>query len=152
MKILRVLLTVGAAAASLICPHTVFAQATPTPATVVPQDRDDRDLLRDLRGAPDNVKTLILSFDQVSDKYLQQQRVLLLKLKNATTDQERAAIREQLQDNRQAFLAELKTFRQDLRADLTALKGKISHAEVLRILDAAKDAVGPVGPRHKGKS
>jgi hypothetical protein len=116
---------------------------------VVPQDRDDRDLLRDLQGAPDNVKTLILAFDQVADKYLMQQRMLLLKLKNATTAEQREAIREQLQDNRQAFLAELKTFRQDLRSDLVALKGKITHAEVLRILDAAKDATG-AHPR-KGK-
>ena len=149
MKTFRILLTVGAAAASLICPRMVFADAT---VTVVPQDRNDADLLRDLKGAPDNIKTLILNFDQVADAYLQQQRALLLQLKTATTDAERAAIRAQLQANRQAFLDELKTFRQDLRADLTALKGKITHAEVLRILEAAKDAVGPAGPRHKGKS
>ena len=148
MKMFRVLLTVAAAAASLICPCTVFAGTT---VTVVPQDRDGRDLLRDLRGAPDNVKTLILGFDQVADKYLQKQRVLLLKLKNASTAAERSAIRQQLQDNRQAFLDELKTFRQELRADLQALRGKITHAEVLRILDAARDATGPVNPRHKGK-
>ena len=76
---------------------------------------------------------------------------MLLQLKTATTAAERAAIRAQLQANRQAFLAELKTFRQDLRADLQALKGKITHAEVLRILEAAKDAAGPVSARHKGK-
>jgi hypothetical protein len=152
MRTFRILLTVGAAAASLICPRAVFADATPTAPTVVPQDRNDAGLLRDLQGAPDNVKTLILNFDQVADKYLQQQRALLLKLKSATTDQQRAAVREQLQDNRQAFLAELKTFRQELRTDLQTLKGKISHTEVLRILDAAKDAAGPVGPRHKGKN
>ena len=153
MKMFRVLLTVGAAAASLICPRTVFADTTPTPPVVVPQDRDDRDLLRDLKGAPDNVKTLILNFDQVADKYLQKQRELLRKLNNPnTTADERTAIREQLQDNRTAFLAELKSFRQELRTDLTALKGKITHAEVKRILDAAKDAAGPVNAHHKGKS
>jgi hypothetical protein len=152
MKMFRVLLMVGTAAASLICPRTVLADATVTPPTVVPQDRDDRDLLRDLKGAPDNVKTLILNFDQVADKYLQQQRQLLLKLKNAATDAQRAALREQLQDNRAAFLAELKSFRQALRTDLTALKGKLTHAELKRILDAAKDAAGPVNARHKGKS
>ena len=130
---------IAGAAAWLLCPPATLAQST-TPPTVVPQDRDDRDLLRDLQGAPDNVKTLILAFDQVADKYLMQQRMLLLKLKNATTPEQRQAIREQLQDNRQAFLAELKTFRQDLRSDLVALKGKITHAEVLRILDAAKGA------------
>jgi hypothetical protein len=148
MKMFRVLLTVAAAATSLICPCTVFAGTT---VTVVPQDHNDRDLLRDLRGAPDNVKTLILGFDQVADKYLQKQRVLLLKLKNATTAAERTAIRQQLQENRQAFLDELKSFRQELRADLQALRGKITHAEVLRILEAAGDAAGPINARHKGK-
>jgi hypothetical protein len=116
---------------------------------VVPQDRNDAALLRDLQGAPDNVKTLILAFDQVADKYLLQQRLLLLKLKGVTTTDEREAIREQLQDNRTAFLADLKTFRQDLKSDLVALKGKITHTEVLRILDAAKDAAGAHPRRGK---
>ena len=143
MKALRVLLIVGAAAC-LLCPPATLAQSTATP-TVVPQDRNDAALLRDLQGAPDNVKTLILGFDQVADKYLLQQRVLLLKLKGATTTDERQVIREQLQDNRQAFLAELKTFRQDLKSDLVALKGKVTHAEVLRILQAAKIADNGAG-------
>ncbi|MGO8925779.1 MAG: hypothetical protein ACLQU3_02620 [Limisphaerales bacterium] len=148
MKMFRVLLTVGAAAVSLFCPRTMFAG---TAATVVPQDRNDAALLRDLKGAPANVKTLILSFDQVADKYLQQQRVLLAQLKTATTAAERVAIRAQLQANRQAFLDELKTFRQELRADLQTLKGEITHSEVLRILEAAQDAAGPINARHKGR-
>jgi hypothetical protein len=148
MKTFRILLTIGAAAASLICPRTVFADAT---VTVVPQDSNDSSLLNELKGAPANIKALILNFDQIADKYLQQQRVLLLKLKNATTAAEREALRALLQENRQDFLAELKVFRQDLRADLQALKGTISHAEVLRILAAAKQAAGPTGPAHKGK-
>jgi multidrug efflux pump subunit AcrA (membrane-fusion protein) len=147
MKTFRVLLTVAAAVASLICPCTVFAG---TPVTVVPQDHNGAGLLRDLRGAPDNVKTLILSFDQVADKYLQQQRALLSQLKTATTAAERATIRAQLQANRQAFLDELKSFRQELRADLQTLKGEITHTEVLRILEAAQDAAGPVNARHRG--
>jgi uncharacterized membrane protein len=152
MKDFRVLLTVGVAAASLICPGRAFARGTGTPPTVVPQDQNDRNLVRDLRGVPDNVKTLIVNFDQVADKYLQQQQALLLRLKNVTTEEQRAGIREQLQDNRQAFLGELKAFRQELRSDLQALKSSISHAEILRILDAARDAAGPLGPRHKGKN
>ena len=147
MKTLRVLLIVGVAAC-LLCPPATLAQST-APATVVPQDRNDAALLRDLQGAPDNVKTLILAFDQVADKYLLQQRLLLLKLKGVTTTDEREAIREQLQDNRTAFLADLKTFRQDLKSDLVALKGKITHTEVLRILDAAKDAAGAHPRRGK---
>jgi hypothetical protein len=151
MKIVRVVLMVVAAAANLICPCRVFADGAPPPPTVIPQDHNSRDLLRDLKGAPDNVKTLILNFDQVADKYLQQQRLLLLKLKNATTAAQRGAIRDQLQLNRQAFLDELRSFRQELRTDLQDLRGRITHAEVLRILEAAKDATGPTNPRHKGK-
>ena len=151
MRILRHLLIVGAATVTLVCPRAYCADPTPTPPTVVPQDRDDRDLLRDLRGAPDNVKTLIVNFDQVADKYLEHQRMLLLKLKNATTDAERAALREQLQDNRQAFLTQLKSFREELRTDLVALKGTLNHAELRRILDAARDATEHTSPRHKGK-
>ena len=151
MKMVRVLLMAAAAALNLMFPCTVFAADTPPPPTVIPQDRDDRALLHDLKGAPDNIKNLILGFDQVADKYLQHQRELLLKLKNATTAAERAAIRTELQANRQAFLDELKTFRQELTVDLQALRGKITHAEVLRILDAARDAGGPINARHKGK-
>jgi hypothetical protein len=151
MKKIRVLLSITAAAASLIAPRAALADdTTTTPPTVVPQDRDDRDLLRDLRGVPDNIKTLILNFDQIADKYLAEQRKLLKEYKAATTPEQRAAIREQLQDNRQAFLAELKSFRQQLMADLKDLKGKISHAEFRRIIDAAHDAAAPAGNRHKG--
>jgi hypothetical protein len=77
-----------------------------------------------------------------------QQRALLLKLKGASTTEQRQAIREQLQDNRQAFMAELKTFRQDLKSDLTALKGKITHTEVVKILDAAKVAAATTHARR----
>ena len=145
MKTFRILLTIGAAAASLICPRMVYADTT---VTVVPQDPNGAAVLQ---GIPPNIKALILNFDQISDAYLQHQRVLLLKLKNATTAAEREAIRAQLQENRQDFLAELKIFRQDLRADLQALKGELTHKEVLRILEAAKQAIGPTGPAHKGK-
>lgn len=119
-----------------------------TPPVVVPPDRGDRDLIRDLKNAPDAVKTLILNFDTTRDKYLETQRALLARAKGATAD-ERAKIRAQLQDNRQAFLAELKSFREDLRKDLQALRGEISHREFLRIIDAAKDAARD-RERHKG--
>ncbi len=149
MKTLRLLLTLGLTAASLISPRVVFAQSTTTP-TVVPQDRDDKDLLRDLKGLPQDIQTLILSFDQQRDKYLQQQRELLMKLKHAATPQEREAIRDQLQANRAEFLADLKTFRQDLKADIKADKANITHAELRRILDAARDAALEGSHRHKG--
>lgn len=136
----------------LYSPRAVLAQTatppttTPPPPVVVPHD--DKDLYRDLRGAPDAIKDLIVGFDQTRDKYLAEQAVLLAKLKAATTPEERQKIREQLQDNRQAFLDALKDFRHTLKDDLKALKGKISHEEFLRIVDAAHDAATEGGLNH----
>jgi hypothetical protein len=153
---LRILLTLAVAVANLVCPRIVLAADTPsgtgTPPVVAPQDRDDADLQRDLRGVPDNVKNLILTFDQTRDKFLEQQRLLLIKLQHATTPDEQQQLRRDLQANRQDFLAELKSFRDELRTDLDALKGKISHSEFGRIIDAAHDAGGGgQGHRHRGQ-
>jgi hypothetical protein len=144
MKTIRYLLLTGIAVASLCGTRSVWAQTTTTPpVVVVPHDGTG--------GVPAGIQTLITSFDQTRDKYLKEQDLLLIKLKNATTAAEREAIREQLQDNRQAFLAALKAFREQLKDDLTALKGKISHEEFLRIIDAAHDATteGGIG-HHRG--
>jgi hypothetical protein len=140
---------VGAASVNLIGARALAADTTPP--TVVPQDRDDRDLLRDLRGVPTDIKTLILSFDQTRDTYLREQKLLLIKLRHATTQEMREEIREQLQANRQQFLTELKAFRQQLKADLQAEKDKITHAEFARIIDAARDAATDGGHHHRGK-
>jgi hypothetical protein len=154
MKSFRILLTLTAALANLVCPRSVLAADTPSPSsappTVVPQG-DDRDLQRDLRGVPDNVKSLILTFDQTRDKYLQQQNLLLIKLRHASTPSEQEQIRQQLQANRQEFLTDLRGFRDELRTDLQALKGKIGHAEFGRIIDAAHNASGEGGHRHRGQ-
>ena len=153
MKPVRVLLTLIAATANLVCPRCALAAdpTPPAPPTVVPQDSDDRNLQRDLRGVPDNVKTLIVTFDQTRDKYLEQQRLLLSKLRRSTTPEEQEQIRQQLQANRAQFLAELKSFRDELRTDLAALKGKINHAEFGRIIDAAHSAATEGGHRHRGQ-
>jgi hypothetical protein len=146
MKTIHSLILAGITLASLWGPRTVLAQTSPTPpVVVVPHDGI-------LPGVPDGIKSLILDFAVTRDKYLAKQNLLLLKLNNPnTTAAEREQIREQLQDNRDAFLAELKSFRTDLKDDLAALKGKISHEEFLRIIDAAHDAAteGGIG-HHKG--
>jgi hypothetical protein len=150
MKPFRILLALTAAVANLVCPRSVLAaETTATAPIVVSQDRDDRDLQHDLRGVPDNVKTLILTFDQTRDRFLQQQRFWLAKLQHASTPEERDQIRQQLQANRQEFLADLKSFRDELRNDLDSLKGKIGHAEFGRIIDAAHNATS--GHRHRGQ-
>ena len=146
MKTLRYLLMTGITIVSLCGPRVVQSQTapTPTPPTVVPHDGD-------LKGLPDNVKTLIVSFDLTRDKYLADQAVLLAKLKGATTPADQEKIREQLKDNRQAFLDILKNFRSTLKDDLVLLKGKISDDKLKQILDAAHDAAVEGGSRkHKG--
>jgi hypothetical protein len=145
MKTIRYLILTGLAVASLCAPRAVLAQTDPTPpVVVVPHDGD-------LTGVPADIKTLIKDFGATRDTYLAQQDLLLAQLKTATTAAEREQIREQLQANRDSFLDELKEFRTQLKDDLEALKGKISHEEFLRIIDAAHDAAteGGIG-HHKG--
>jgi hypothetical protein len=142
MKTIRYLILTGMMVASLCGPRVVWAQASGTSAAaVVPSDGI-------LPGAPSDIKTLIVDFAVTRDKFLAKQDLLLLKLSNATTAAERAQIREQLQDNRDAFLAELKSFRTELKDDLVALKGKISHEEFLRIMNAAQEAATEGGFDH----
>lgn len=145
MTTIRYLMLAGITAASLCGPRAVFADATVTPpVVVVPHDGD-------LSGVPADIKTLIKDFAATRDTYLAQQDLLLAQLKTATTAAERATIRTELEANRTDFLAELKAFRTQLKDDLAALKGKISHAEYLRIIDAARDAATEGGyGHHKG--
>jgi hypothetical protein len=141
MKTLRYLIMTAITVVGLYGPVSAMAQTATPPVTSVPHDGD-------LGGIPANLKTLITSFDATRDTYIAAQAVLLAKLKGATTPEEREKIREQLQDNRQAFLEALKDFRTTLKDDLTALKGKISHEEFLRIIDAAYDVAAEGGANH----
>jgi hypothetical protein len=149
MKAFRVLATIGVAAGSLLCPGVVFGDGT-TPPKVVPQDRSDRDIARDLKGVPDNIKTLILNFDQTRDSYLETQKKLMIEMRQTTTADMRKQIRDQLQDNRQAYLANLKAFRTQLKDDLAAVKAKLGHQEFNRIIDASHDAAGST-VKHSGR-
>jgi hypothetical protein len=149
MKNMRLIISIGATALGLISPTIVVAQ-TNTPPTTPPVVRHggDGDLAADLKNVPPAVAKIIISFDVQRDKFLLQQHLLLEKLSSATTADERAAIREQLQDNRQAFLDQLAEFRLKLKDELQDLKGRISNAEFLRIIDAAKDVPPPAHFRH----
>ena len=102
-------------------------------------------------AVPKEIQSLIETFNQTRDQYLAQQAALHAQLKNATTPSEREQIRLQVQANRQSFLDALKAFREQLKNELAALKGKISHEEFLRIIDAAHSAQteGGIG-HHKG--
>jgi len=157
MKPIRNLLLTGLTLAGLCASSSAWAQtATTTPPTaatppVVVVPHGDKDLYLDLRGAPKGIQTLIIGFDKTRDKYLAAQDLLLIKLSHATTAAEREQVRDQLQRNRQEFLTALSAFREQLKDDLAALKGKVSHEEFLRIIDAAHDAAteGGIG-HHRG--
>jgi hypothetical protein len=146
MKAVRYLILTGIAVASLCASSSVWAQASSTaaapPVTVVPPTATD------LASVPKGIKTLINNFNLLRDKFLAQQNLLRIQLNNATTATERQQIRAQLQANRDAFLAALKDFRQQLKSELAALKGKISHEEFLRIIDAAHNAGVEGGLSH----
>jgi len=144
MEKIRNLFMAGMTVAGLCAPLAVKAQSTTPPATppvVVPHDGL-------LAGLPDNVKALIQNFETTRDNYLVQQQALLAQLKGATTPAEREQIRADLQANRQAFMDALKDFRDQLKDDLTALKGKISHEEFERIIDLGKAITKEGGVDH----
>ena len=157
MKPIRSLLLTGLTLAGLCAFSSARAQTTTTPpptATtppVVVVPHGGTSLSADLRGAPRGIQTLIDNFNKTRDKYLAAQGLLLIKLSHATTAVEREQIRDLLQANRQDFLTALSAFREQLKDDLAALKGKISHEEFLRIIDAAHDAAteGGIG-HHRG--
>jgi dihydroxyacetone kinase-like predicted kinase len=148
MKLIRNLILAAISLASLVAPQTVLAQTTAgqtnpsAPVAIVPQTGQN------LNGAPPQIQSLIISFNATREKYLAAQNLLLIKLKNATTAEERQKIRELLQDNRLAFMTALSDFRAQLQDELTALKGKISHQEFLQIIDAAHDAATEGGIHH----
>lgn len=140
MKMIRTLVLAGLTLAVAASANLANAQTTPTPPVVPPHNGTG--------GLPTDIKTLITSFEATRDAYLAQQAALLGQLKTATTAAERAQIRAALEANQAAYLAELKSFRTQLKDDLAALKGKISHAEFLRIIEAAHDATTEGGKHH----
>jgi hypothetical protein len=156
MSHLRSIVSISAVVLSLIAPGVVFAQATtaPSPATTTPpvvtlhSDAGGTTAQADLKGVPPDVAKLILNFDSLRDKYLLKQHLLLESLQNATTQEQRNAIRQELQDNREAFLDDLSSFRTQLKDELKSLQGRISNAEFLRIVDVAQGSGGD--HRHRG--
>ena len=155
MKSLRSMVSIGAVIFSVVVPRVVRAQstATPPPASsstppVTTLHSDGSASQPDLKGVPPDVAKLILNFDTLRDKYLLKQHILLESLQNATTQEQRDAIREELQDNRQAFLDELSDFRTELKEELKSVQGRVSNAEFLRIIDTAQATSGNY--HHRG--
>jgi hypothetical protein len=154
MKIFRSIVSAGALALSLAAPRVGLAQSTTTapstPAPVVSLNNGEASspTATDLKGVPPAVAKLIVNFDALRDRYLLKQHLLLERLKDATTQEQRQAIREQLQDNRQAFLAELADFRTQLKDELKSVQGRVSNAEFLRIIGSASGGSGD--HHHRG--
>lgn len=155
MRYLRSFVSFGAVALCLMAPRIGLAQAatpppTATTAPVVVLHNGDPSAVSapDLKGVPPEVAKLVVSFNALRDRYLLKQHLLLEKLRHATTQEEREAIREQLQDNRQAFLDELADFRTQLKGELKSVQGRVSNAEFLRIIEAAQGASG--NHHHRG--
>jgi hypothetical protein len=146
MKAVRRLILTVMAVASFCASHSAWGQATATPHPLPPVVAPPA--TTDLSGVPKGLKIMITRFDLTRDKFLAAQNLLDIQLKNATTPVERQQIREQLQQNRQAFLTTLRDLRQQLKTELAALKGKISHEEFLRIIDAAHNASLEGGLNH----
>jgi hypothetical protein len=140
MKALKVLFLAGAVG-MMLAGNAVMAQSTnPPPPVVVPPNPGK--VLEEL-------KALITKFDAEREAYLTEQKALLAELKNATTEAQRIAIRQDLEDNRDDFLADLRKFRMELREIISQLKGKINNAELNRIIEAAKAAASG---HHKGQN
>jgi hypothetical protein len=145
----------GAMALSMFSVQTILAaDATTTTTTTTPKtppvevprsgnDHADNRALNNV-NVPVEIKKLISDFDGTRDAYLAKQKEIL---KGAA---DRETIRAELQKNRAAFLAELKTFRDTLKQDLQDLKVKINHQEFNRIVDAARDAATD-RPGRKGQ-
>lgn len=149
MEVVKAILSVSVLA-GWVCSAALAGTTWAPPTTSLPQVSVPSDLQRDLAGVPDNVKQLILTFEQVRESYLQRQYFLLTELRSASTPDQIDQIREQLQDNRQAFLTDSKNYLEELRSDLQALKSKISHAEFIRVIDAAHSAGTGTGHRRRG--
>ncbi|HXC98094.1 MAG TPA: hypothetical protein VN048_02050 [Verrucomicrobiae bacterium] len=140
MKALKTLMAAGALGMMLMG-NAAMAQSTNTPPPVVVPPNPGKIL--------DELKALVKKFEAERDAYLTEQKALLAELKNATTEAQRIAIRQDLEDNRDDFLQDLRKFRMELREIISQLKGKINNAELDRIIEAAKAAADG---HHKGQN
>jgi hypothetical protein len=147
MKAVRYLILAGVAVASLCASPRAWAQVSSTPNAAHPLVVVSPNAA-DTAGVPPAIKALINNFNLTREKFLAAQNLLAIKLRHATTATEREQIRSELQANRRAWLDALRDIREQLKTELAALKGKISHEEFLRIIDAAHNAGLEGGLNH----
>lgn len=106
-------------------------------ATPLTQTRPER------LNLPQEVRQRILEFEKMRETYLAQQKELLRKLKGST-EEDRQSIRDQLRDQREAWLEKARRFRDEAQQRMEELKAQLpDHAEALapakeRAAEAAK--------------
>jgi hypothetical protein len=141
MKLLKTI-TIACALCGAVLASPARAQTNSTPPVIVDPNKNT------VSGDIQEIKTLIKDFEITREAYLANQKSLLEQLKGATTDEQKEAIRKALEANRDAFLADLRAFRLEIREELRQLKGLINNAELQRLIAAAQAASGD---HHKKK-
>jgi hypothetical protein len=89
-----------------------------------------------MSAVPSEIKASMAAFDASRKKFLTEQKALLGSLKGAN-EAGRAKIREKLESNRAAFLAEVKHYRDTLKEDQ---QEKLKNPSFTRIVTASSDA------------
>jgi hypothetical protein len=142
MKNLKALIAMAISLGFSVLGTSALAQTTnPTPPVIVEPGKVP---------IPADIKALIAKFEADRSAFLTEQKALWARLKDATTEAERTAIRQDLQDNRQDFLAEQKQIRMELKHELEELKGKLNNAELARLVAEIKHIIDE--HNHHGKT
>lgn len=90
----------------------------------------------DPRIAPE-VRERIARFERVRETYLREQERLRNLYRGASTDEERARIRDLIAKTREQFLDSLRSFREDIKDRLPELRQRLP--EMNEVLDNARD-------------
>jgi hypothetical protein len=141
MKLVKTIALVGSLGFSILgTPALAQSTNTTTPPVIVEPNRVP---------IPDDIQDLVKKFEKERKVYIDEQKILLAKLKNATTEEQREIIRAQLQKDRTDFLADIQQFREDLKAEIQELKNKLTNQELLRLIEEVKHEVED--HNHHGK-
>lgn len=90
----------------------------------------------DPRIAPE-IRERIARFERIREAYLREQERLRNLYRGATTDEERARVRDLIAKTREQFLDSLRNFREDIKDRLPELRQRLP--EMNEVLDNARD-------------
>jgi hypothetical protein len=139
---IKFLLIVGVMALSLVSVKTLLAadaNATATSkdtAVEVAGKANDGANSGGMSAVPAEIKASMAAFDASRKKFLTEQKALLGSLKGAH-EAGRAKIREKLESNRAAFLADLETYRATLKKNPP---NQLKRPEIIHVVTATHDA------------